>query len=89
MLALINAAFPQTSRCPDSLSIVPAVPAAGEGERQHRTRVLPLVGSVGEVWVSVVHSLLMSLKHKSGNYVSGREKWGHSCGQLSWFPRAF
>ena len=36
-----------------------------------------------------VHSLLSSLKPKNKNEGTGREKWGHSSGQLSRLPRTF
>lgn len=43
---------------------------------------LPFWGGAWGPRVSRVHSLLVSLKHKSGNESMGREKWGHSGGQL-------
>ena len=36
-----------------------------------------------------VHSLLSNLKPKNKNEGTGREKWGHSSGQLSRLPRTF
>ena len=67
--------------------IVVGVEGGREGVRTWGSAFIRVPGGVREVlWV---HSLLANLKHKSGNWGTGREKRDYLSGHLPRSPRAF